>query len=197
MPDYLGYYELREGGIVTITTEDGKLFGRVTGQPAFELFEEAEDAFFYKVVPAQLHFTRVDGKVVGLVIHQHGYEHEAVRVDEERAQHSEAKLERRIKEKIPVLGGEALLRSVIADHQRGEPDYAGMCEPLASLARQQAPAIQADIAKLGALQSLAFKGVSQAGLDVYDAHFEGGELEWGFALAPDGRLNALYLRPLP
>ncbi|MGJ4858425.1 MerR family transcriptional regulator [Labrys sp. La1] len=197
LPDYIGHYELREGGLITVVLQDDRLFARVSGQPAFELFAEGEDAFFYKVVPAQVDFSRDAGKVVGLVVHQDGYEHAAQRVDEERARHNEAKLERRIREKIPVLGGEALLRGIIQDHLRGEPDYAGMCEPLAGHAREQAASVHASLARLGALQSLTFKGVSQAGLDIYDAGFDGGDLEWGFALAPDGRLSALYLRPLP
>jgi hypothetical protein len=46
---------------------------QATGQEAFELYPEAEDKFFLKVVEAKLTFVKDDkGQVTGLVLHQGG-----------------------------------------------------------------------------------------------------------------------------
>ena len=71
--DYVGIYELQPGFEVTITTKDGKLFAQATGQPQFEVFAEAEDTFFLKVVAAQLVFGRNEsGEVANVTLNQGG-----------------------------------------------------------------------------------------------------------------------------
>ena len=75
LPEYVGEYELAPTFIVTITTKDDKLFAQATGQPQFEIFPEAEDTFFLKVVAAKLVFGRDDsGEVVNMTLHQGGQE---------------------------------------------------------------------------------------------------------------------------
>jgi hypothetical protein len=69
--DYTGSYELQPGFIIKVTTTEGKIFGQATGQPEVEMFPEAEDTFFLKVVAAQLVFGRNDsGEVVNLTLNQ-------------------------------------------------------------------------------------------------------------------------------
>ena len=71
--EYLGSYELRPGFIIEVTTKEGKIFGQATGQPEFEMFAEAEDTFFLKVVAAQLVFGRNEsGEVANLTLNQGG-----------------------------------------------------------------------------------------------------------------------------
>lgn len=54
----------------------------------------------------------------------------------------------------------------------------------------------ANVHKLGAFESLTFKGVSKQGIDVYDATFAQGELEFMIApLGPDGKIQSLLMRP--
>jgi hypothetical protein len=55
--------------------------------------------------------------------------------------------------------------------------------------------IQTDLARMGALQGVSFKGVEQGGWDVYEVRFEHGNMEWRFALAPDGKVGGIFLRP--
>lgn len=75
LPDYVGEYELAPAFIVTVTTKDDKLFAQATGQPQFEVFPEAEDTFFLKVVAAKLVFGRNDsGQVTDVTLHQGGQE---------------------------------------------------------------------------------------------------------------------------
>jgi len=73
LAELTGEYELAPGFSIVVTAEDGKLFGQATGQPKFELFAEAKDKFFLKVVEAKIDFERgPDGKVTGLILHQGG-----------------------------------------------------------------------------------------------------------------------------
>ncbi|WBT07071.1 serine hydrolase [Brevundimonas vesicularis] len=70
---YGGVYNLAPTFALTISVVDGKLMAQATGQPAFELTAEAEDAFYLTAVDAQITFTRnADGAVEGLVLHQGG-----------------------------------------------------------------------------------------------------------------------------
>ena len=70
---YVGDYQLAPNFILTITVEDGTIWGQATGQSNFQVFAESETEFFYKVVDAQITF-EVDesGSVAGLVLHQGG-----------------------------------------------------------------------------------------------------------------------------
>jgi tetratricopeptide (TPR) repeat protein len=70
---YVGEYEVTPTFTVKVFKEGVKLMTQATGQPAFELFPEAEDQFFLKVVEAKVTFKKDDkGVVTGLVIHQGG-----------------------------------------------------------------------------------------------------------------------------
>jgi hypothetical protein len=95
----------------------------------------------------------------------------------------------------PVPDNEAILRRLIAEHQRGEPDYERMTAPRANAARRQITLIQTDLAGMEALQGVSFKGVGKGGWDIYEVHFEHGDMEWMLALAPDGRVGGIVLRP--
>lgn len=59
--------------MVKVFKENDKLMTQATGQPSFELFPEAENKFFLRVVNAKVTFTRYDKSVVtGLIIDQGG-----------------------------------------------------------------------------------------------------------------------------
>jgi len=62
--DYVGT------GSFSITLENGRLMAQIPGQPKFEMFAEAPDKFFLKVVDAQFEFIREEGKVKALLFHQ-------------------------------------------------------------------------------------------------------------------------------
>ncbi|MDP9631769.1 UNVERIFIED_ORG: DNA-binding transcriptional MerR regulator [Ensifer adhaerens] len=192
----VGDFQFEAGDVLSVTRREDGLMAQLTGQNALEIYPEADDLFFYRIVQAQLSFTRNEqGEVEGVVLHQGGYEQAAKRIDETKARAVADDLEKRVKDKIPFPDSEALLRRVIAEHQRGEPDYEGMTPPLAAVAREQAPLAKAELDRLGSLQSVAFKGVLQEGWDVYDVRFEKGTLECGLMLAPGGKLSGIYFRP--
>ncbi len=192
----VGDFQLDGGDVLSITRRDGGLMAQLTGQRAVEIYPEADDAFFYRIVPAQLTFTRdEEGRAESVVLHQGGYEQAARRIDETRARTLVEDLERRVRDKIPLPNSEFLLRRVLAEHQIGAPDYDAMTPQLAALVRELAPAISHEVCRLGTLQALVFKGVLQEGSDVYDVRFDKGTLECGLSLAPDGKISSIYFRP--
>ncbi|HLK18934.1 MAG TPA: serine hydrolase [Bryobacteraceae bacterium] len=69
---YVGEYELAPTFKIKITREESRLFAQATGQPKFEVFAEKEGEFFFKVVDAQLTFTKE-----GLILHQNGMDQKA------------------------------------------------------------------------------------------------------------------------
>lgn len=67
--EYVGVYKLWPGYIITITKENQRLMGQVTGQPKGELFPESERKFFVKGADVQVSFQRgLTGKVI-LTVH--------------------------------------------------------------------------------------------------------------------------------
>jgi len=75
LPQYVGKYELAPSFIITVTTNDDKLYIQATGQPQFRVYPESEDTFFLKVVAAKLVFGRDDsGNVTDVTLHQGGQE---------------------------------------------------------------------------------------------------------------------------
>lgn len=196
--DFAGHYLLQDGPGLAVIHRDGHLFIQVTGQPEVEAFPESDHAFFLKLVPAQITFTRsASGAVDRLMLHQGGLDLPAQRIDEAVSREFQAALDKRIREKIPLPDSEVLLRATIRDHMRGEPDYERMSPALAEAARTQKDFIAKDLARFGALVGVTFRGVNQEGWDVYDVRFEQGEVEWSFSLTPDGKFSGMFLRPRP
>ena len=79
---YVGRYQLAPGLVITITRQGDRLLAQLTGQPAFDVFPEAEREFFFKVVDAQLTFeTDGQGRATAVVLHQNGQSPRAPRID--------------------------------------------------------------------------------------------------------------------
>jgi CubicO group peptidase (beta-lactamase class C family) len=103
-------------------------------------------------------------------------------------------IDRRFKAQVASPGSEAAVRRLIGELRLGKPDYDLMSPALARETRRQITQQQATIAKLGALQSLTFKGVGPAGPNIYLATFEQGSLEWRIWLNLDGSVDVFRYR---
>ncbi len=192
---YAGAYETVDGTLSIVSHRGGRLFYRIVGQSDIEIFSESETAFFMKVLPVQIIFERGQEEgVTRLKHHQNGFVDDAVRVDLDQARTVENEVQRRIREQKPMPGGEAVLRQVILEQIKGKPDLEKMAPALAALAEEQKSFLQVELEPAGELIALTFKGVSQAGLDIYEVDFEHGKFEWGFALTHRGRISHLYFR---
>jgi hypothetical protein len=94
-----------------------------------------------------------------------------------------------------MAGSEESLRQYIEALGRGEPIYQLMTPEVAAETRQQLPMNRAILAKLGALRSVSFRGVSSLGSDVYIAYFANGSAEWRIGLVKDGKIGRIALGP--
>ena len=93
-------------------------------------------------------------------------------------------------------GSEAALRALLTGVASGNPDYALLEPPLADLMHKQLPMLQHMIQRMGALQSIAFKGVDLNGADQYLARFANGGMLFSVSLDPQGQIGGLFLSPV-
>jgi beta-lactamase regulating signal transducer with metallopeptidase domain len=193
LDNYVGYYE-RAGLIFTVTRQGDQLFVQLTGQQPVQVYPESPNKFFAKIVHAQFSFvTAPQGQATALVLHQNGHEQSAKRVDKAEADTVAEQLAKRIKDGTAQPGSEAALRRMIEALQAAQPNYDAMTPELATATRQQLPALQRGLERLGQLQSISFRGVGGSGWDVYEARFTNGLSIWRITLAPDGKIaGALF-----
>jgi beta-lactamase regulating signal transducer with metallopeptidase domain len=174
--NYTGFYHLKANTIVTVRRIGGRLISSITGGPSVDLLPESETKFFAVGLPAQVTFiTDLQGRATELVLHQHGLDRRAKRI--------ESDLE-------PGTNTEAWLRRYLAGMQRGEPNYDEMLPPVAAQARQRLPDMALRFQKWGPLQTVVFKNTDRLGGDVYTATFERAQVEWTVSpLTPDGKIS--------
>jgi CubicO group peptidase (beta-lactamase class C family) len=73
LDSFVGSYEMAPNVFLDVRRDGDQLKARLTGQSYFAIYPEAETEFFYKVVDAQLSFTKDNtGKVTELTLHQNG-----------------------------------------------------------------------------------------------------------------------------
>jgi len=81
LAEYAGAYALAPGVVLDCAVEAGHLACQLTGQTRFPVYADSESTFFYKIVDAQLVFTRnAAGKVDGVVLDQGGASQRAERI---------------------------------------------------------------------------------------------------------------------
>jgi CubicO group peptidase (beta-lactamase class C family) len=106
----------------------------------------------------------------------------------------QADIDTRVKTQVASPGSEAAVRRLVEELRSGKPNYELMGSDLARETRRQLVQHEATIAKLGALQSLTFKGVGLAGPNIYLAAFEKGSLEWRVWMNLDGSVDIFRYR---
>ena len=106
----------------------------------------------------------------------------------------QADIDQRVKAQLASPGSEAAVRRLIGELRLAKPNYDLMSSAMARETRRQITEEQATIAKLGALQSLTFKGVGPPGPNIYLATFEKGSLEWRIWLNLDGSVDVFRYR---
>jgi beta-lactamase regulating signal transducer with metallopeptidase domain len=94
-----------------------------------------------------------------------------------------------------MAGSEQALQRYIEAIRSGTPDYDRMTREAAANAQQLLPQGRAILAKLGELRAMSFRGVSQAGNDVYMVQFANGSAQWQIGLLDDGRIGSVVLGP--
>jgi CubicO group peptidase (beta-lactamase class C family) len=76
-----GRYLLSHQLTLAVTMQDGRLYCKGTGQPRCRMYPESADRFFLKAADAKIRFEKAeDGRITGLVLHQHGADQPAMRL---------------------------------------------------------------------------------------------------------------------
>jgi beta-lactamase regulating signal transducer with metallopeptidase domain len=195
---YVGHYRIGPSSVLTIARDGAQLNARISGQPTFPIYADTPTDFHWKVVEARVTFSGdADGLAAMATLHQNGMDIAAPRLDDAAAAQVERRLADRVAAHQPQPGTEAALRKTIAAMIGGAPNYADMSDRLQDVVRKQKPAMDAFLPKLGAIQTVEFRGVADAGLDKYVVTHEGGkQSQWLIQLGGDGRISALAVMPV-
>lgn len=195
LASYVGEYHLLKN-IMHVKLDGTQLTTQLTGQPPVPVFAESDSSFFAKIVDAQISFERdAQGHVATLVLHQHGANIPAPRIDTAVAQQIEQAIEDRVRSQQPNPASEAATRRTLEAIVAGKPNLNEMSEPLAAATVQQLPRMQAEFAKLGAIQSVKFVGVGSQGWDSYAIRLQNGALQCRIQMADSGVIDAMFCSP--
>lgn len=70
-----GRYEIMFAGVLTVSTEDDKLYAQLSGQQKFQIFPLSDTEFFWKIVDAKVKFIKDEkGQAKQAIIYQNGQE---------------------------------------------------------------------------------------------------------------------------
>jgi hypothetical protein len=201
---YVGFYQLSDSVVFTVTRDDKHLVTQLTGQREVPIHAESNTEFFAKVVDAQISFVPdVNGQATSLVLHQGGGHHSMKRIDAAAAQKIANKTAEKVKSQSASPGSEAALHRLIEGLTSGKPNYDDkpnydeMSPALAEATRRQLPNLQPGHEELGAVQSVTFLGVGRQGEDVYTVRHENGASHWRIALDSKGVISTAWVSPGP
>jgi hypothetical protein len=193
---YVGYYQLDPQAVFEITLEGNQLFARLTGQTRAKIYPSGNDKFFYKIVNAQIAFqSGSGGTVTGLVLHQHGDDMPAPRIDASAAHKVENEFKARVQRDLPLPGSEAAARRLIDSIAADNPNYNEMSQALADATRRQQKQLQAMVSELGPVVSTQFVGVGNNGWDVYTIKHEHGVSHLRIMLDSNGIITGAWISP--
>jgi len=188
---YVGYY-LRNGasGVTTITRRDAKLVLEPVGQPAMELEPTGEADFALPRFDLVLCFEQIDERAAQrLVIWQRGTALRLERTDAQTAKVIKQSIADRIRDRVPMTGGEEALRQMLDAGRAGNPNYDQMSPEFAQIARRQLRYWQIIGQHLGAIVSIKFLRVSNQGWDIYQVRHENDVHQYRIAMAADGKVH--------
>jgi hypothetical protein len=188
---FVGFYQFGADAFLAVSRKEELFHMRLTGQGEVEIYPESETKFFaLSHTPAQVTFNiTTQGYADSLVLHQHGREHLARRVDESVVTASEAALQKYVADNKPSPEREGLLRRSIAAFCAGSPNYEDMAPGTIESTKRTWPMTRRTFLRLGKLTELKFLRVDAEGWDVYEAVFQKGKLIWKVGpLTPDHKL---------
>lgn len=192
---YVGTYEFVGGQIFNVTRKGAGLQTQLSGQPAVEIYAESENAFFLKVVDAQLVFESNGGPASSVKLTQGGATFYMPRIDEASIAQLKAEVAARVASNTPAPGSEAATRKYVNALSAGAPNYADMEAHLADTVRAQWPQLKQGLEFLGAVQSIEFLRVGDGGWDVYRVRYANGALLFRIGLSPNGKINYSLMLP--
>jgi hypothetical protein len=195
---YVGFYQLNDHAVFTVTRDGNHLVTRLTGQREVPIHARSNTEFFAKIVDAEISFIPgTNGQARSLILHQGGGNIPMERIDAATAQEIASKTAERMKSQSASPGTEAALRRLIEGIISGKPDYNEMSTGLAEATRHQLATLQTGLAELSAVQSVRFLGVGAQGEDVYSVRHDNGASHWRIALDSTGKISTAWVSPGP
>jgi Domain of unknown function (DUF3471)/Glyoxalase superfamily protein len=193
---YVGYYQLLEQAVMTISRDGDQLISCLTGQRNVPLYGESKTKFFAKVVNAQISFmTDKAGRAVSLVLHQNGHDISMERIDATEARRIEDMVTAKVRSQSPSPGTESALRRLIEGIMTGKPNYEEMGPEFAKATRQQLSDLHSDLREAGSIKSISFVGVGGGGADVYFVQHENLARYWRIKLDSQGLISMAWVSP--
>jgi hypothetical protein len=111
LDNYVGFYQLNDGAVFTITRGENHLVTQITGQPPVPIYAESNTEFFAKVVDAQISFVSdAKGLATSLMLHQGGGQTPMPRIDAAKAQQIANRTVEKVKSQSASPGTETALR---------------------------------------------------------------------------------------
>ena len=196
---FTGYYAMNSAPDLPlhITLEGDHLVLGLFGQKSGEIFPESYHQFFSRDFPGQEDFhLDAAGRVDSVMLHWNGGVFAAHRIDEAAVARLEQALARRIAANRPQPGGEAALRSHIAQLQSGRIEEDSLAYGMGAVIRSMLPQIQPQMVALGPVVAVSFQGVGPDGMDIYAVTHQHGGNRWQIRLARDGRIESMWFSPL-
>ncbi|GAB2592227.1 hypothetical protein GCM10027066_33970 [Dyella jejuensis] len=189
---YVGNYQFGPYALLSVAFDGTQLTMQLTGQPPVAIFPRNTTTFFAKEVDAQVSFVQdAQGHTTALVLHQHGRDMTAPRIDDAAAQDINNALAARVNHQQPFPGSEAALQILLSGNDRSPR----LSPSLAQAMREQKPQLEAFLARLGPVLSHEFAGVTPQGWDKYLVRHASGTEEVLFLLDAHGTIVGALRRP--
>lgn len=185
-----GDYQTAEQEILHVSHEGPRLFAQSTGRPRVE-WKAYSDTELAAINGRQRATVQRDGhgRVNGLVLHLHGTDLAARRIPEAEARRIADGIAARIRQQVASPGTEAAVQRFAAQIQATPARLDGLNALMAAGVREQNEQMRPVFARLGAVKSVEFAGVSQTGYDKYLMQCEHGSVLWDILLDADGTIS--------
>jgi hypothetical protein len=194
---FIGAYQMGPGAVLTVTQQDGKLYVRLTGQPAVQVSPQGPASFTAESVGAAFDFTLPDsGPATSVTLHQHGQVIAMERISQAEAQRVESATSDRTARQSPVPGSKMALTHLVDGIIEGTPDYGPITGKLADVIRAQLDTLHDYLGGLGPVQSITFVRVGEQGQDIYLVKQKQGATIWRIVLARD-KIAGVWVAPAP
>lgn len=184
---YVGHYEFATVTVLDIQHQGDQLSAVFPGASGELLENRAADEFHYKSVDVTIRFKRdAQGQIAGLSFEQNGEVTYAPRIAAARVQAIQGRIAERYRKQMAAPGSEAVLRRLIEGIRSGSPNYSEMSPQLVGGTRTMLQNFQSTMLSLGPIQSINFKGVTEAGWDQYFVKHAQGDAAWQIELDDKG-----------
>lgn len=203
LESYVGWYELSPHRVLHVTRDGIRIHAQETGRPPFELTARGADSFSSNHNDLVIFLRDAQSSAIQLLLQDPiSGARLAPRVASARASEIQEEFTRRIAEapnrfrdQVPLPGSKEMVLRGVSDMQRGVPNYERMSAALAVKIRRQVPDLQSMFQRLGAVETIFFRGVGPGGYDIYGVKFANGLAEIRLLIGTDGKAEDVIFRP--